>query len=525
MSAHVDSTLVGTSVLIVDDHEPQRTLLHNYLSAVGCMCTGAGGGVEALDKLSKQDYDAVLLDLRMDDLDGMEVLKRARAEGRTCPTIMMSAEGTISHAVEAIRTGAKDFLVKPFELELLHKTVQRAVVKASGTSGPGQDPRAQWRDTHAPALVGEHPSLLEIFLVLERISATDCTVLITGESGTGKELIARALHDASGRSRGRYVPMNCGAIAETVIESELFGHAKGSFSGAIQYREGRFEAADNGTLFLDEIGEMSLSVQVKFLRVLQEKEFVPVGETRPRKCDVRIVAATNKNLETMSSEGTFREDLFYRLNLIPIHLPPLRERASDIPLLVQSFLDSDKSNRPQTIEGISDRALRLMGAYSWPGNIRELQNVVGRMALLHDGSGMLDIHDLPSEIRALNALATPRSPASEHKLNGAQRSAVTRLSTPPIEEEPSAAQSSEYLVVPEPSESMVARRVLTSPDSFLLPEDGLPLRETVEAFEMSLIDQALERTNGNRRQAARLLSMNRTTLVEKLQRRDRKRQN
>ena len=526
MVASDDSILPGSSVLIVDDHEPHRTLLQNYLTAVGCQCTGAGGGTEALAYLAKQDFDVVLLDLRMDDIDGMEVLKRARKQGHDAPTIMMSAEGTISHAVEAIRLGAKDFLVKPFELEQLHDTVCRVLGSGRGGAASGPDPRALWRDAHAPGLIGHHPNLLEVFLVLERISGTDCTVLITGESGTGKELIARALHHASGRAKAPFVPVNCGAIPETLIESELFGHAKGAFSGATQAREGRFAVADGGTLFLDEIGEMSLSVQVKFLRVLQEQEFVPVGETRPRKCDVRILAATNKNLETMSAEGTFREDLFYRLNLIPIHLPPLRERSTDIPLLVRFFLERDADKRPRRVDGITDRALELMERYPWPGNVRELENTVERMILLHQGAGTLGVEDLPPKVResgAPSGTGTVGAPQAETP-RSAPTPAPSVLSFPLASAPPDvqAEQSGEYAFVPDPSDSVVSRRVATTPDGFVLPDDGINLREAVESFEMSLIQQALERTGGNKNQASILLGMNRTTLVEKLRKRKRK---
>ncbi len=526
MIASDDSILPGCSVLIVDDHEPHRTLLQNYLTAVGCQCTGAGGGTEALDQLSKHEFDVMLLDLRMDDLDGMEVLKRARKQGHTAPTIMMSAEGTISHAVDAIRLGAKDFLVKPFELEQLHDTVTRVLGTGRGGAASGPDPRALWRDAHAPGLIGDHNNLLEIFLVLERISGTDCTVLVTGESGTGKELIARAIHHASGRADNPFVPVNCGAIPETLIESELFGHAKGAFSGATQAREGRFAVADGGTLFLDEIGEMSLSVQVKFLRVLQEQEFVPVGETRPRKCDVRILAATNKNLEEMSTAGSFREDLFYRLNLIPIHLPPLRERSTDIPTLVRYFLDRDASKRPRRVDEISEQALSLMESYAWPGNVRELENTIERMVLLHQGTGTLDVADLPPKVRQRAASPKEPSVASIPPLSApaAARSVLSFPLSAPAPEDPQtmAAQSGEYAVVSDASESAVARRVATTPDGFLLPEEGLSLREAVEAFEMSLIQQALERTSGNKNQASILLGMNRTTLVEKLRKRKRK---
>jgi DNA-binding NtrC family response regulator len=535
-----DSLLAGRSILIVDDHEPHRTLLWNYLSAVGCDCTGAGGGMEALDQLSKRSFDLVLLDLRMDDLDGMQVLKRAKAEGILSPTVMMSAEGTISHAVDAIRLGAKDFLVKPFELEQLHDTVCRVLgASRSGSSG-GPDPRMVWRDAHAPDCIGEHPALLEVFLVLERIAATDCTVLITGESGTGKELVARALHHASKRINKAFVPVNCGAIPETLIESELFGHAKGAFSGATSAREGRFAVADGGTLFLDEIGEMSLSVQVKFLRVLQEQEFVPVGETRPRKCDVRILAATNKNLEKMSEEATFREDLFYRLNLIPIQLPSLRERLSDVPILANHFLERMRKRSAAQIQGFSPGLLEAMTTYTWPGNVRELENTIERMTLLHQGAGTLDVEDLPPKIRrdsgrmphgsssvgtlhrasgvALpgidNTLTreAPRSPAPPSSV------LAFRSATPPPPA-PDPASSGEFVAIDLASDSAVARRVPASPDEFLLPKEGIDLRAAVELFEMSLIEQALERTGGNKNQASILLGMNRTTLVEKLRKR------
>ncbi len=538
MSRSDDSLLAGRAILIVDDHEPHRTLLLNYLSAVGCDCTGAGGGIEALDQLAKQSFDLVLLDLRMDDLDGMQVLKRAKAEGIISPTVMMSAEGTISHAVEAIRLGAKDFLVKPFELEQLHDTVCRVLGATTSGSAGRPDPRMLWRDEHAPDLIGDHPALLEIFLVLERIAATDCTVLITGESGTGKELVARALHHASKRTHKAFVPVNCGAIPETLIESELFGHAKGAFSGATSAREGRFAVADGGTLFLDEIGEMSLSVQVKFLRVLQEQEFVPVGETRPRKCDVRIIAATNKNLEEMSEAGTFREDLFYRLNLIPIHLPPLRERLSDVPILARHFLDRMRKRAGMTVQGFSPALLEAMTAYQWPGNVRELENTIERMVLLHQGAGTLDLEDLPPKIRrdsarppavALPGLETalareaPRSPAPPSSVlafRSSTPSTARASTTSEAASAPDPASSGEFLIA-RASDSAVARRVPAAPDEFLLPEEGINLREAVEIFEMNLIEQALERTGGNKNQASILLGMNRTTLVEKLRKRKR----
>ncbi len=499
-------------MLIVDDHEPHRTLLMNYLAAIGCACEGAGGGKDALIKLSDAAYDLVLLDLRMDDLDGMEVLRRSRAQGIALNAVMMSAEGTISHAVEAIRLGARDFLVKPFELDRLHATLER-VLGGAGRGGPS--PSLQWRDRFAPGLVGEHPCLVEVLLVLERIAETDCTVLILGESGTGKELVARAIHAASLRADKPFVPVNCGAIPETLIESELFGHAKGAFSGATQSRDGRFAVADTGTLFLDEIGEMSLSVQVKFLRVLQEQEYVPVGETKPRKCDVRIVAATNKNLEEMAQEGTFREDLFYRLNLIPLQLPPLRDRPDDVVRIAQHFFDRMHARRGGSVRGFSPEVMQVMQRYAWPGNVRELENTVERMMLLHQGDGLLTLADLPPKIQA-----------------DARRASVVRFQDRVEQPDFSGAVSSAHppsTVLPlTPREAKPPTNATSNtasgfhdPEDFVLPEAGIDLRRVVEAFEMSLIEQALARTGGNKNQASTLLGMNRTTLVEKLRKRKR----
>jgi len=359
----VEPQLQGRSILVVDDHEAHRNLLINFLGGLGCTCVGASGGEEGLARMREQTFELVLLDLAMDDLDGMEVLRRAQADNLAQHYVMMSAQGTISNAVEAIRLGAVDFLVKPFELEQLLALVVRVLRAGAPGDRPASDPRLDWRDAHAPDLRGESPRLLDVFLVLERISNTDCTVLVTGESGTGKELVARAIHHASGRCDKPFVPVNCGAIPETLIESELFGHARGAFSGATSAREGRFAVADGGTLFLDEIGEMSLAVQVKFLRVLQEQEYVPVGETKPRKCDVRIIAATNKDLEKMAAEGTFREDLFYRLNLIPIQLPPLRDRVDDVLVLASYFLERIAERRGGVPLELSETAQQLMSAY------------------------------------------------------------------------------------------------------------------------------------------------------------------
>jgi len=503
----VDAQLTGRSILIVDDHEPHRTLLMNYLGSLGARCVAAGGGEAGLARMREETFELVFLDLAMDDLDGMEVLNRAQAENLALHYVMMSAQGTISNAVEAIRLGAQDFLVKPFELDQLLQLVLRVLRSSEPGQGLSQDPRILWREEHAPELRGNAPPLLDVFLILERISNTDCTVLITGESGTGKELVARAIHHASARTDKPFVPVNCGAIPETLIESELFGHAKGAFSGATSAREGRFAVANGGTLFLDEIGEMSLAVQVKFLRVIQEQEYVPVGEARPRKCDVRIIAATNKDLESMASEGGFREDLFYRLNLIPIVLPSLRERSDDITHLARYFLKRIADRRGVPVLELSKTAADLMQRYAWPGNVRELENTVERMTLLHQGHGVLDVADLPLKIQQLGA--SEPSPAPTERPAPAPSLPESRVVALPTGAD--SLEVSPPIAAESPSPAL--------PAAFVLPTEGFDLRKAVQAFEMSLIDQALERTGGNKNQASQLLGMNRTTLVEKLRKR------
>ncbi len=513
MGRFAEMNLAGKSILVVDDHDPTRNLLVNFLEGLGATVANASGGLDALKQMGETRFDLVLLDLRMDDMDGLAVLKKAKSEDLASNYTMMSAEGTVPAAVEAIRLGASDFLVKPFDLNELMSVVTR-VLRIQGSGDPTLDPRAQWRDKFAPGLIGEHESLLEVFLVLERIANTDCTVLVLGESGTGKELIANAIHNGSGRQKRAFVPVNCGAIPETLIESELFGHAKGAFSGATQSRDGRFAAADQGTLFLDEIGEMSLAVQVKFLRVLQEGEYVPVGETKPRSCDVRIIAATNKDLETMAGEGKFREDLFYRLNLIPIHLPALRERRTDVRQLAQHFVDGFAQRRGQSITGFSPEAMLLLGRHSWPGNVRELQNAVERMCLLHQGDGVLGLDDLPAKIRALARPGDAEEAASQAAEVQALADAATAAEPPP-----SAAATATAAEPQGATGGAAAGEVSATPAAFELPPEGIDLRGAVEQFEYNLIAQALERTGGNKNQASRLLGMNRTTLVEKLRKR------
>jgi DNA-binding NtrC family response regulator len=457
------------TILVIDDHEATLTTLRILLGRQGWDVATASCGIAGLAALETDTPDLALVDLNMDDLDGLSVVSQLREHGRKPPPwLMISAENSVPAAVEAMRLGARDFLVKPLDPRLLVERVRELL--GSNETADSRDSRAAWRDRHAPGILGEHERLLEVFHMLARIAPTDYTVLIEGESGTGKELIARAVHAASDYCDGPFVPVNCAAIPDTLIESELFGHSRGAFSGATRDREGRFSAADGGTLFLDEIGEMSPAAQAKLLRVLEDGEFAPVGETTLRHVDVRIVTATNRDLGAMAEHGRFRPDLFYRLHQVPIRLPSLRERVEDIPQLAEHFLLRAARRLGRAIDGFSPAAMRRLCEYQWPGNVRELENAIERAALLHTGAGSIGIADLPQPILGVVARAEPASPDK--------------------------------------------RAMLVD-----LPDAGLDLRELLVRVELQLIEQALARCNGNKSRAARLLGLNRTTLTEKLRRR------
>jgi DNA-binding NtrC family response regulator len=370
--------------------------------------------------------------------------------------------------VRAMHAGARDFLIKPFDVKTLEEAVA-AVLKPPPADGEPSDPGA-WRDRNAPWLLGDDPVMLPVLSLLSQVADTRCTVLITGESGTGKELAARSLHAGSARAAKPFVAVNCAAIPPNLVESELFGHAKGAFTGATAARTGRFAQADGGTIFLDEIGEMELGVQAKLLRLIQDGELYPVGEETPHKIDVRILAATNRNLEREVASGRFRADLFWRLNVIPIEMPSLRERGSDIVRLAEHFLLRANERHRRNVAAFEAHTLAAMKEYTWPGNIRELENLVERMVIVK-GQGMLTPADLPSSVRA------PRST--------------------PVASNPAVASNP----VPE------------------LPESGADLKAILEAVEDKMIGEALVRTGGNKNRAAELLGLNRTTLVEKLRRR------
>ncbi len=449
-------------VLVADDDPGVRVTLRTLLSRRGFNVIEASNGAEAVERLSATPVDVVITDLMMPQMSGLEVLRRAREIQPMTPVIMLTAEGSIRDCVAAMRAGAFNFLTKPFHVSDVEEQVKGALaLRAAGprvASGRTDIRRPQ------VALIGESKALREVIESIERIAGNDSSVLITGESGTGKEVVARLIHSGSPRVGRAFVAVNCGAIPEALIESELFGHAKGAFTGATEARPGKFVQADRGTLFLDEVGELKLELQVKLLRVLQEREVAPVGETNSRRVDVRIIAATNRNLEAMAKDGTFRQDLFFRLDVLPIQLPALRDRPEDIPVLAAYFLEGINRRLGRKVV-LSDEVVTLMQLYAWPGNVREVANLVERLVVMSKGD-LIVAKDLPARLRAIDGAAGVVDAAA----------ALTR--------------------------------------------GAIDLSATMEGIERSLIEQALRQSEGNKTRAAELLRLSRTTLLDKMKRFD-----
>jgi DNA-binding NtrC family response regulator len=422
----------------------------------------AASGEQALERLAEFAFDILITDLRLPGVDGRRVLEAAIDRYPEIIVIVITGYGTVKDAVEAIKQGAADFITKPFQFDaLLH--VLKSSLEQRRLKSENAYLRSQLEDRYRiDGLVGRSRPMRALFQLLETVAATSSTVLITGETGTGKELAARAIHHNSPRRNNRFVAINCSAIPETLLEAELFGHVRGAFTGAVGMRQGRLEQAHKGTLFLDEIGTMSPALQAKLLRVLQEREFERVGDSHTIKIDVRVIAATHSDLARMVAEGAFREDLFYRLNVIPVQLPALRERREDIPLLVQHFLQRLTAESGRGEVTVSQEALRRLMAYQWPGNVRQLENAIERALAFSQGRPQIDVHDLAPDIQAQ----------------------------------------------PAPSETA----------QVWFPEDGLDFESYIDNVELSLIKRSLERTQGNKRQAAKLLNLKRTTLIEKLKR-------
>jgi DNA-binding NtrC family response regulator len=384
-------------ILIVDDEVNARTALAELLREEGYSVETAADGFKALPKLDEYDPDAVLTDLKMPGMDGIELMKKAHDRDPERVVIVMTAFGAVDTAVAAMRNGAADYLTKPINVEELVLVLDRALERRKLRAETRQL-RERLRERHKISnMVGTSPPMQAVFDTVLQVAPSRATVLITGESGTGKELIAAAIHEHSPRSSGPFVKLHCAALAETLLESELFGHERGAYTGAVSRRDGRFQQAHGGTLFLDEIGEISPAIQVKILRFLQEHEFERVGGNQTIKVDVRVIAATNKDLAKAVKEGRFREDLYYRLNVVSIDVPPLRARPSDIPLLAMHFVARYARENGKTVTGLSDEALRRLVRYPWPGNVRELENAVERAVVVCRGD-TIQAEDLPAGV-------------------------------------------------------------------------------------------------------------------------------
>ncbi|OQA26274.1 MAG: Transcriptional regulatory protein ZraR [Verrucomicrobia bacterium ADurb.Bin345] len=412
-------------ILIVDDERNTREGLARALRRAYHVLL-AESGARALQLLQENAVDIMLSDVRMPGMDGLALMQRALARTPQPVCILLTAYGSVETAVEAMKRGAYDFLTKPVHLDRLDILIRRALREREVES----ENRLLHEQLDAKfgldQIIGQSAAMQEVFETIRQVAPTRATVLVQGESGTGKELVAHAIHRLSPRARGPFIPVHCAALSQNLLESELFGHEKGSFTGATERRPGRFELADGGTLFLDEVGEIDPSVQVKILRVLEEQVFERVGGQESLQVDVRLVAATNKDLKQMVAEGRFREDLYYRLYVVVIHLPPLRDRVSDIPLLAQHFIRSLAAQNNKDVEGLTPEAMDVLTSYGWPGNVRELRNVLERMVVLSRGN-KLSVRDIPAAIRD----HTPRRPAhlpgtSELSLQEAEKQMIIR---------------------------------------------------------------------------------------------------
>jgi len=392
----MSSSPANERILIVDDSGTTLEVLGRNLTAAGYRVFTAAGVAEAVEMLEGAALDLVITDLKMPKVSGLDLVRHVRENFKDTEVMMITGYPSIEGAVNAIKTGAEEFLAKPFTDEELLSAVQRAFDKLK-VRRSGRTTLAQVVPAHK-GFIGDSRVMQDVFVVIGKAASTSATVLITGESGTGKELAARAIHYGSARSSAPFVPVNCGGIPEALLESELFGHVKGAFTGADESQAGFFHAADGGTIFLDEVSDMSLAMQVKLLRVLQDREVCMVGSSRLRKVDVRILAATNRDLQGLVRKGLFREDLFYRLNVITIFIPPLRERDDDILLLAHHFVTEFAAESDQSPRHFSDKALQSLRSYNWPGNVRELENVIQRLVVMTDGDA-IDVPDLPDLCR------------------------------------------------------------------------------------------------------------------------------
>jgi len=448
------------TVLIVEDDVDLRETLAQSLDANGFAAAQAADAADAIDRLKNYAYDGMVIDLHLPDASGMEVLCDAIVRYPRIRAVVITGFGEVADAVTAMKRGAVDFLTKPFELSQLTHILRQSLAEKAVAAVEG-DTQVK-RRFRFDDIIGRDSTMQRLFSTLELVSPMNSTVLIQGETGTGKELVARTIHDNSPRASERFVAFNAAAIPDGLAEAELFGHVKGAFTGAVASRTGRFEFAHKGTLFIDEVSSMSLPLQAKLLRALQEREVERVGESRSTKLDIRVIAATNTDLRKLVKEGSFREDLFYRLNVIPVQLPALRERREDIPLLAQHFAKKSCRENGVALKPISQQALRILMTYHWPGNIRQFENAIEHAVAMSLTQPEIGPDALPEDVH--HSAGTPSIPE------------VT------------------------------------------IPDEGINFTSVVSDLERDLIMRCLEKTGGNKRQAARLLNLSRTTFIDKLQR-------
>jgi len=449
--------MIPKRILIVDDEESFRNVLTVILKKEGYEVEGAANGEEGLSKVASTEFDHVLCDIRMPQMDGLEFLQASKKAGTEAPIIMMSAYGTVDTAIEAMKLGAYDYISKPFKPDEIILTLKKAEERERLRKENELLRKEVKKEYSFENIVSKNEKMNKIFEIIRKVAPYKSTILITGESGTGKELVAKAIHYHSDRAKRLFVPVNCGAIPENLLESELFGHVKGAFTDAIRTKKGLFEEADEGTIFLDEIGELPSQLQVKLLRVLQEGEIRRVGESKSIQVDVRIIAATVKDLAREVNEGRFREDLFYRLNVLHIYIPPLRERKEDIPLLLQHFINKHNQTLNKNVKDVESKAIESLMNYKWSGNVRELENTIERAVVLTDGE-RIEIDHLPFEIQNFQ---------------------------------------NEVPMVP-------------------MAEEEYSIKKASRMLEMGLIRKALRKTKGNHTKAARLLEISHRALLYKI---------
>jgi DNA-binding NtrC family response regulator len=453
-------------ILVVDDEENIREGLKTVLETEGYSVDTVNDGNEAIDKINTDVFDLVILDLKMPNLDGYEFLNIVSKTDPYLPIIILTGHGSLQEAVELTKRGAFDYFLKPPDIDRLLSSIVKALELRKQLLEKGKEKPTQPFEA-LDNIIGESEEIKSIKTIVRKVASTDATVLITGESGTGKELIANAIHSLSNRRKGPFIKVNCGSIPETLLEAELFGHEKGAFTGAINRRKGRFELAHKGTIFLDEIGEISPKLQVALLRVLQDKEFQRVGGEETIKVDVRIITATNKNLEEEVKKGNFREDLFYRINIISIHVPPLRQRKTDIPILANFFLKKYTETHNKNIEGISEELMNLLLEYSWPGNVRELQNFM-ESSVIMCSENILTVSSIPPNYQTKLLQPKVNLPQTHNKELDNEKVIYIKL--------------------------------------------GATLKET----EKKVIEKTLEAAEHNKSKAARILGITRKTLIMKM---------